>query len=58
VPGNDNKKSNIASIEQADMDVAARHPVALGEPRFTEVREHVWSTLMDEAREAELKLEH
>ena len=27
-------------------------------PRFTEVREHVWSTLMDEAREAELKLEH
>ena len=40
------------------MDVAARHPAALGEPRFTEVREHVWSTLMDEAREAELKLEH
>jgi NitT/TauT family transport system ATP-binding protein len=25
----------------------------LAEPRFAEVREHVWSTLMDEARRAE-----
>ncbi|MFP6734598.1 MAG: ABC transporter ATP-binding protein [Rhodospirillales bacterium] len=28
----------------------------LGHPRFAEIREHVWSTLMDEARAAEFQL--
>ena len=31
-----------------------RHRATLSEPRFAEIREHVWSTLMDEARAAEL----
>jgi len=38
------------------IDVGLPHPRSrktLAEPRFTEVREHVWSTLMDEARRAE-----
>jgi hypothetical protein len=28
----------------------------LGHPRFAEIREHVWSTLMDEARAAEFEV--
>ena len=42
------------------IDVGLDHPrsrATLGEPRFSEVREHVWNTLMDEARAAELELE-
>ncbi len=42
------------------IEVGLDHPrnrATLGEARFSEVREHVWSTLMDEVREAELKLE-
>jgi NitT/TauT family transport system ATP-binding protein len=38
------------------IDVGLPHPrgrKTLAEPRFTEVREHVWSTLMDEVRQAE-----
>ena len=30
----------------------------LSHPRFAEVREHVWSTLMDEARAAEFEVEN
>jgi len=30
----------------------------LSHPRFSALREHVWSTLMDEARAAELELQH
>jgi hypothetical protein len=29
----------------------------LTHPRFAELREHVWTTLMDEARAAELQLQ-
>ena len=41
------------------IDVGLPHPRSrktLAEPRFTEVREHVWSTLMDEARQAEFSV--
>ena len=34
-----------------------RSRATLSEPRFADLREHVWSTLMDEARAAELELE-
>lgn len=40
--------------------VGLDHPrsrATLAEPRFAEVREHVWSTLMDEVRRAEKELE-
>jgi hypothetical protein len=30
----------------------------LREPRFAELREHVWGTLMTEARQAEFQLEN
>ena len=42
------------------IEVGLDHPrsrASLSEPRFAEVREHVWSTLMDEARRAEFELE-
>jgi len=42
------------------VEVDLPHPrsrATLAEPRFGEIREHVWSTLMDEARAAELELE-
>ncbi len=50
------RPSNIHEI----VEVGLPHPrsrATLGEKRFTEVREHVWSTLMDEARAAEYELE-
>jgi NitT/TauT family transport system ATP-binding protein len=41
-------------FEVIDVDLPApRDRGTLSHPRFTEVREHVWSTLMDEARAAE-----
>lgn len=42
------------------VQVGLPHPrtrQTLSEKRFAEVREHVWSTLAQEAREAEFKLE-
>ena len=42
------------------IDVALEHPRSretLASARFAEVREHVWSNLMDEARAAEFELE-
>lgn len=41
------------------IEVGLRRPrtrATLAEPRFAEVREHVWSTLMDEARRAEYEI--
>jgi NitT/TauT family transport system ATP-binding protein len=43
------------------VDVDLPHPrgrATLSLPRFSALREHVWSTLMDEARAAELQLQH
>jgi len=43
-----------------EVKVGLPHPrsrATLAEPRFAQVREHVWSTLMDEARAAEFELE-
>ena len=41
-------------FEMVDVDIPhPRSRATLSEPRFAEVREHVWSTLMDEARKAE-----
>jgi len=43
-----------------EVEVGLPHPrsrATLAEPHFAEVREHVWSTLMDEARAAEFELE-
>jgi len=43
--------------EVIDVDLPApRDRGTLGHPRFTEVREHVWSTLMDEVRAAEFEV--
>ncbi len=42
------------------IDVGLDHPRSrdtLSNPRFAEIREHVWGTLMDEAREAEFAIE-
>jgi len=42
------------------IEVDLPHPrsrATLAHPRFTHLREHVWSTLMDEARAAELQLQ-
>ena len=50
------RPSNIHEV----VEVGLPHPRSrdtLGEKRFSEVREHVWSTLMDEARAAEYELE-
>jgi NitT/TauT family transport system ATP-binding protein len=41
------------------VEVGLPHPrnrQTLSQKRFAEVREHVWSTLVEEAREAEFKL--
>jgi hypothetical protein len=35
---------------------APRDRATLSQPRFAEVREHVWNTLMDEVREAEFQV--
>ncbi len=50
------RPSSVHEIFEVGLD-HPRNRATLGEPRFSEVREHVWSTLMDEVREAELKLE-
>lgn len=44
-------------FEVIDVDLPApRSRETLAHPRFTELREHVWETLMDEARAAEFEL--
>lgn len=44
-------------FEVIDVDLPApRDRSTLAHPRFAEIREHVWSTLMDEARAAEFEL--
>jgi NitT/TauT family transport system ATP-binding protein len=51
-------KGRPASVFEV-IDVDLPHPrgrATLAHPRFSELREHVWSTLMDEARAAELQL--
>jgi NitT/TauT family transport system ATP-binding protein len=52
-------KGRPSSIHET-ITIDLPHPrtrATLGEPRFTELRERVWSTLMREAREAEFQLE-
>lgn len=52
-------KGRPSSVHEI-IDVGLDHPrsrATLAEPRFAEVREHVWGTLMDEARKAEFELE-
>jgi NitT/TauT family transport system ATP-binding protein len=42
------------------IDVDLPHPrnrATLTHPKFAQLREHVWTTLMDEARAAELQLQ-
>ena len=44
-----------------EIEVDLPHPrsrATLAHPRFAALREHVWSTLMDEAKAAELQLQH
>ena len=53
-------KGRPAAVHEV-IDVGLPHPrsrASLAEPRFAEVREHVWSTLQDEARRAEFSLAH
>jgi NitT/TauT family transport system ATP-binding protein len=53
-------KGRPASVYEV-IDVDLPHPrsrATLTHPRFATLREHVWSTLMDEARAAELQLQH
>ncbi len=52
-------KGRPASVFEV-IDVDLPHPrdrATIAHPRFAELREHVWSTLMDEARAAELALQ-
>jgi NitT/TauT family transport system ATP-binding protein len=52
-------KGRPASVFEV-VDVNLPHPrsrATLALPRFSEVREHVWTTLMDEAKAAELQLQ-
>jgi ABC-type nitrate/sulfonate/bicarbonate transport system ATPase subunit len=52
-------KGRPASIHEV-IDVDLPHPrnrATLAHPRFAALREHVWTTLMDEARAAELQLQ-
>jgi len=53
-------KGRPASVfETIEVDLPhPRNRATLAHPRFTHLREHVWSTLMDEARAAELLLQH
>lgn len=51
-------KGRPASVFE-EIEVGLPHPrgrATLAEPRFAEVREHVWLTLMDEARKAEFEV--
>ena len=53
-------KGRPSSIHEM-IEVDLPHPRSretLQHPRFAELREHVWRTVMDEARRAELTLEH
>jgi NitT/TauT family transport system ATP-binding protein len=52
-------KGRPASVFET-IEVDLPHPrtrATLAHPRFTHLREHVWSTLKDEARAAELQLQ-
>jgi NitT/TauT family transport system ATP-binding protein len=52
-------KGRPASVFEV-IDVDLPHPrnrATLGHPTFAALREHVWATLMDEARQAELQLQ-
>jgi NitT/TauT family transport system ATP-binding protein len=53
-------KGRPAGVHEV-IDVDLPHPrsrATLTHPRFAALREHVWTTLMDEARAAELQLQH
>jgi NitT/TauT family transport system ATP-binding protein len=50
------RPSSIQKIVAVDLP-RPRSRETLGEPRFAELRELVWSTLISEAREAEFHLE-
>lgn len=50
------RPSKVAEIIEVKLP-RPRTRETLATPRFAEVREHVWSTLMDEARRAEFQLE-
>jgi NitT/TauT family transport system ATP-binding protein len=46
-------------FEEIEVDLPhPRNRATLAHPRFAALREHVWSTLMDEAKAAELQLQH
>jgi NitT/TauT family transport system ATP-binding protein len=52
-------KGRPAGIHEV-IDVDLPHPrnrATLAHPRFAALREHVWTTLIDEARAAELQLQ-
>ena len=49
------RPSSVFEIIDVDLP-GPRDRSTLSHPRFTEVREHVWSTLMDEARAAEFEV--
>ena len=49
------RPSSVFEIIDVDLP-APRDRSTLSHPRFTEVREHVWSTLQDEARAAEFEV--
>lgn len=49
------RPSSVFEIIDVDLP-APRDRSTLGHPRFAEIREHVWGTLMDEARAAEFEL--
>jgi len=51
------RPSNVFEVIDVNLP-APRDRETLSHPRFAEVREHVWSTLMDEARAAEFEVEH
>ena len=50
------KPSTVSEIVQVNLP-RPRTRETLASPRFAELREHVWRTLMDEARRAEFQLE-
>jgi NitT/TauT family transport system ATP-binding protein len=50
------RPSTVAEIVEVDLP-RPRSRATLASPRFAQLREHVWSILMDEARRAEFELE-
>ncbi len=50
------RPSTVSEIVEVDLP-RPRTRETLASPRFSELREHVWNTLMDEARRAEFQLE-